>query len=141
MRDNLKTIGIKGEYLPAEQGKLDFNCELDKLRLNLFNPYVSVIFSDLRGIASGKATLTGTISKPLLNGEFNLQKTTFTVNYLQTRYNFTEKVQIENNNIYFKEVRIYDPKGNSAYLSGAIRNKYLRTFSLTLRSVRRIFCA
>jgi hypothetical protein len=132
MRDNLKTISIDGEYLPTSQGKLDFNVSLDKLRMNIFNPYVKVIFSDLRGIASGKATLTGTFSKPLLNGELNLQKTTFTVNYLKTRYNFTEKVQIENNNIYFKDVRIYDPKGNSAYLTGAIRNRYLKDFQLDL---------
>jgi hypothetical protein len=132
MRDNLRTIDIKGEYLPADQGKLAFDLELDKLRLNIFNPYVKVIFSDLRGMASGKATLTGTVTRPLLNGEFNLQKTTLTVNYLQARYNFTEKVQIENNNIYFKDVRIYDPKGNSAYLSGAIRNRYLKDFRLDL---------
>jgi hypothetical protein len=136
MRNNLKTIAVEGEYIPMQQDKLDFNIELDKLRLNLFNPYVKTIFGDLRGMASGKATLTGTFSKPLLNGEFNLQKTNFTVNYLQTRYNFTEKVQIENNNIYFKDIRIYDPKGNSAYLSGAIRNRYLKDFQidLTIRS-------
>jgi hypothetical protein len=132
MRDNLKTISIEGEYLPTNQGKLNFNMSLDKLRLNIFNPYVSVIFSDLRGIASGKASLTGTLSRPLLNGELNLQKTTFTVNYLRTRYNFTEKVQIENNNIYFKDIRIFDPKGNSAYLTGAIRNRYLKDFQLDL---------
>ena len=87
-------------------------------------------------MASGKATLTGSLSKPLLNGELNFQKSAFTVNYLKTRYNFTEKIQIENNNIYFDKVRIYDPKGNSAYLTGAIRNKYLKNFQfdLTIRS-------
>lgn len=136
MRDNLKTIAITGDYMPLSQGKLNFALDLDKLRLNIFNPYVSVIFSDLRGAASGRATLTGTVEKPVLNGEFNLQKTTFTVNYLQTRYNFTDKVQIENNNIYFNDIRIYDPKGNSAYLTGAIRNRYLKDFllDLTIRS-------
>ena len=132
IRDNFRAISIEGEYLPQNQGKMNFSMNLDKLRLNLFNPYVKVIFSDLRGVASGKATLTGTISRPVLNGEFNLQKTSFTVNYLRTRYNFTEKVQIENNNIYFKDVRVYDPKGNSAYMSGAIRNKFLKDFQLDL---------
>jgi hypothetical protein len=133
IRDNLKAVNITGEYIPAEQGKLDFNIELDKLRLNILNPYVKNIFGDLRGLATGSATLSGTAAKPLLNGEFNLQKTTFTINYLQTRYNFTDKVQIENNNIYFKNIRIYDyPKGNSAYLTGAIRNRYLKDFNIDL---------
>jgi hypothetical protein len=132
MRDNLKTFDIRGSYAPAGKGKLDFDLELNKLRLNIFNPYVKGIFSDLRGMASGKASLSGSISKPLLNGEINLQKSAFTVNYLKTRYNFTEKVQIDNNNIYFNEVRIFDPKGNSAFLTGAIRNKYLKDFQLDL---------
>ncbi|MBN1144910.1 MAG: translocation/assembly module TamB [Bacteroidales bacterium] len=132
IRDDLKIIDIRGAYLPAEKGKLAFTLNLDRLRLNLFNPYVSTVFSDLRGLASGKVTLTGTLAKPLLNGKLNLQKTNFTVNYLQTRYTFTEKVLIENNNIYFQNIRIFDPRSNSAYLSGAIRNKYLKDFQLDL---------
>lgn len=132
LRDNLKTINLKGEYLPAGEGKLAFELQLEKLRLHLFNPYVKSIFTDLRGIASGKASLTGSLSRPILNGELNLQKTSFTVNYLQTRYNFSEKIQIENNNIYFDDIRIYDPKGNSAWLNGAIRNRYLKEFVLDL---------
>jgi hypothetical protein len=136
MRENLKTLEIKGTYAPAGEGRIEFDLVLDKLRLNIFNPYVSRIFSDLRGMASGKASLSGTISKPLLNGQVNLQKSAFTVNYLKTRYNFTEKIRIENNNIYFDQVRIFDPKGNSAYLNGAIRNKYLKNFQfdMTIRS-------
>jgi len=98
----------------------------------LFNPYVSSIFSDLRGLASGNATLSGTLKQPVLNGELNLQKTAFTVDYLKARYNFTEKILIENNNIFFKDIRIYDPKGNSAYLNGAIRNRYLKDFRFDL---------
>jgi len=132
MRSNLRTLDIEGEYYPQQSGRIDFGISLEKLRLNLFNPYVNSIFGDLRGIASGKLRLTGTTSKPMLNGEINLQKTAFTVNYLQARYNFSDKVQIQNNNIYFREIRIYDPKGNSAYLSGAIRSRFLKQFELDL---------
>jgi hypothetical protein len=128
MRNNLKTIEISGNYTPSGEGKLDFDLELDKLRMNIFNPYVRSIFNDLRGIASGKATLTGSLSKPVINGLINFQKSAFTINYLKTRYNFTEKIKIEDNNFYFDKVRVYDTKGNSAYLSGVIRNKYLKNF-------------
>jgi hypothetical protein len=96
--------------------------------MNIFNPYVSGIFNDLKGIASGKATLTGSLSKPVINGLINFQKSAFTVNYLKTRYNFTERIKIEDNNFYFDKVRVYDTKGNSAYLNGVIRNKYLKNF-------------
>ncbi len=136
MRENLKTLKVNGSYVPAGEGKLNFSLELDKLRMNLFNPYLKNIFSDLRGIASGKIQLTGSPKKPVMNGEISMQKTAFTVDYLKTRYNFTEKLEVENNNVYFDNVRVFDQKGNSAYLTGAIRNKYLKDFlfDLTLRS-------
>ncbi len=132
MRDNLKTIEISGNYTPSGEGKLDFDLVLDKLRMNIFNPYVSSIFNDLRGIASGKATLRGSLSKPVINGLINFQKSAFTINYLKTRYNFTEKIKIEDNNIYFDKVRVFDTKGNSAYLNGVIRNKYLKNFQFDM---------
>lgn len=132
LRNNLRTINLSGEYKPSGQGKLAFDLELEKLRLNIVNPYVKSIFTDIRGIASGKATLKGTLSKPILNGKFDLQKTSFTLNYLKTRYSFSDQVEIENNNFYFNNVKINDPKGNSAYLNGAIRNRYLKDFYLDL---------
>lgn len=132
LRNNLKTINIKGAYTPTDKGRLDFDIGLEKLWLNILNPYVKSIFTDLRGIASGKATLKGTLSKPILNGKFDLQKTSFTVNYLQTRYSFSDQIEIENNNISFNNIKIFDSKGNTAYLNGAIRNRYLKDFYLDM---------
>ncbi|MBN2812931.1 MAG: translocation/assembly module TamB [Bacteroidales bacterium] len=132
LRDKLKTFNIRGEYIPAEQGRLSFNLEMEKFRLNVFNPYVRGIFSDLRGIASGKASLTGTIAKPVLNGEISLQKTSLLVNYLKTRYSFSDNIQVENNNILFRDISIYDAGGNTALLNGAIRNRYLKDFNFDL---------
>jgi hypothetical protein len=141
MRDNLKTIDISGEYLPEDAGRLNFDLALNKLQMNLFNPYVKSVFSNIKGLATGKATLTGTASKPLLNGEIDLQNTSCTVNYLQTKYNFSDKVQIENNSIYFNNIKIYDTEHHWAYLSGAIRNKYLRDFRFDLTIQAKNFMA
>jgi hypothetical protein len=132
MRDNLKTINITGEYLPTDEGRIDFDIKLEKLRMNILNPYLKTVFSDIRGMASGKATIKGTLRKPVLNGEIALQKSAFTINYLKTRYSFSDKILIENNNMYFDEIRVFDPKGNSAYLSGVMRSRYLKDLSVDL---------
>ncbi|HLO58716.1 MAG TPA: translocation/assembly module TamB domain-containing protein [Bacteroidales bacterium] len=132
MRDNLKTVNITGEYLPTDEGRIDFDIRLEKLRMNILNPYLNSVFSDIRGMASGKATLKGTLKKPVLNGEIALQKSAFTINYLKTRYSFSDKILIENNNMYFNEIRVFDPKGNSAYLSGVMRSRYLKDLSVDL---------
>ncbi len=132
MRDQLRTIDIKGQYETGEKRGLDFVCRLDKLRMNLFNPYIGKIFNNLKGIASGELQLKGTASQPVLNGRLTLQKTALGVNYLKTTYSFTDDVEVINNSLLFKDVRLYDEEGNSAYLTGSVKSSYLKDFQLDL---------
>jgi len=125
LRDKLKTIFIQGNYYLTNRG-LDFTIKLDKLRLNPFNPYLAKLVDNLRGIASGELALDGTIDKPVLNGEINLQKAAFTIKYLQSRYNFSERIKVVNNNIFFKDVRVFDSYGNRALVNGSLRNRYFK---------------
>ncbi|QQS50695.1 MAG: translocation/assembly module TamB [Bacteroidota bacterium] len=138
-RGNLNTLDIGGEYFPSRQGELDLALNLDKFRLNFINPYLKSIFSDIRGLATGKLHLTGTGAKPILNGILNVQKAAFTVDYLNTRYNFTSEVSFTNNNIVFDRVELFDKFGNTAQLNGIIRTEYLKTFSLNLSMQPRNF--
>lgn len=127
LREKLKTIDIEGSYFVSNHG-LDFDIQLNKLRMNLFNPYVDKLADNLRGMASGSLTLKGTVEKPVFNGEITLQKAAFTVKYLQTRYNLSDKIEIINNNISFSNVKVFDNFGNAALLTGNIRNRYLKDF-------------
>ena len=131
MRGQLKTLGISGDYHP-ESRKLDFNLTLDKLRLNLLEPYLSTIVSDLSGISSGDVKLTGTSRQPLFNGSLQLQKTSMTVDYLQTKYSFSDAVKISNNHLIFEDFEIFDESGHRSVLNGSIKNNYLRDFVFDL---------
>ncbi len=131
-RGNLKTIAIEGEYLPGGEGKLDFDIDLNKLRLDLFNPYIKNLASNLKGLASGNLKLNGSIKKPVFSGELLMQKAEFTVNYLKTRYEFTKKVTIDKNNILFNDLQVFDNYGNSSIVNGTISNNYLKNFRFNL---------
>ncbi|MBN2212792.1 MAG: translocation/assembly module TamB [Bacteroidales bacterium] len=131
-RGLLKTFAIDGEYFPKERGIVDFDIELNKLRLNLFNPYAKSVANDLKGLATGNMKLTGNIREPVLSGEIFLQKASFTINYLKTRYNFTSKIGIDGNNIFFNNMQVFDQYGNSSVLNGSVTNKYFRDFRLNL---------
>jgi hypothetical protein len=132
LRGMLKTLEINGDIYPRRNGQLDLALNFEKFRLNFINPYLNTVFSDIRGLASGYMTLTGTAGEPKLNGDLKLQKAALTVDYLKTRYNFTSDISITNNNIVFDGVELFDKYINTATLNGMIRTEYLKNFNLNL---------
>ncbi len=125
MRGNLKTLGIRGDYYPEGQ-RMDFAIVLDKLKLNIFQPMLQNIFTELEGISSGSLTLTGDLKKPLLNGTVNLQKTSIMLDYLQTKYSLSAPFELKNNDFILRDIEIFDEKGSRAVLNGTIKTDYMR---------------
>ena len=132
-RGQLNTVGIKGDYFPKDDGRIKLNVELNKLRLNIINPYMQNVFSDFRGIATGNLALTGNTSKPVINGDLKFQKTSFTINYLNSRYNFTDRIKIVDNDIFFDNIKLTDIYGNYAHLNGAVQNTYFKNFNFNIK--------
>lgn len=132
INDNNKQLQIRGDYYP-ETEKLDFKIDIDKLKINLFEPFLSELISDLEGTGSGELTLGGRLSEPDLNGRMNFQKTSFVVNYLLTRYNFSNDVSLLHNNVIFNNFEIFDEKGSKAVAQGTIITNNLKSINLDLR--------
>lgn len=130
-RGNLKTLQVQGDYYPSTK-KMDVHFDLDKLRMDLVYPYLADYLDDLSGIVTGSLDLTGNLREPVFNGDVKLQKVSFLLSYLQTRYSFSNDLKITNNNIRFDNFEIYDEKGSTAILNGTITNHYLRDFLFDL---------
>jgi hypothetical protein len=130
-RGELKTLQISGDYKPFNK-EFDFRFNLDKLKLSIIYPYLDKYLDDISGIVSGILNLKGNFKKPLLNGDLKLQKVTFLISYLQTRYSFSNDIQVNNNNIRFRDFKIFDEQGSSALMNGSITNNWLRDFFFDL---------
>jgi hypothetical protein len=131
LRGNLKTLAVQGVY-HTQSKKLDGSIQLDKLKANIFQPFASVLFSDLKGLATGHLEVHGTIKEPVFNGEINAQKVSFFVNYLKTRYSFSKPIKIRDNNIFVNNAVLYDSKGNKCEVDGKITHKYFKNFYFDL---------
>jgi hypothetical protein len=131
-RGKLTTLKFEGDYYPTLNGKMDFEISLDKLKTDIFNPFMEGIFSDIRGLVSGHLYLTGVSGKPTLSGNLKLQKNSFTIDYLKTRYYFTTEVDIVNNNFVLNDIQVFDQEGNSGIISGMIHTEYLSDISMNL---------
>ncbi len=131
MRGKLRTINLKGNIYPNTK-KIDLLLSLNKLRLNTFNPLLKGIASNLNGMASGDVKINGSFSKPITQGRLRLQKTSFKIDYLNTRYNFTNYVDISANKISFKNLEIFDEKGNKAFVNGGINHNFFKDFNFDI---------
>lgn len=131
-RGDLKTLQITGDYFPFNKG-FDFRFDLDKLKLSIIYPYLDENLDDISGIVSGVLNLNGNFERPVMNGNLKLQKTTFVISYLKTRYSFSNDVEIKNNIIRFRDFKIFDEQGSVALLNGSITNNWLRDFYFDLK--------
>lgn len=139
-RGNLLSLEGKGDFVP-ESGKIDVDLSLSKMRVNILKPYLSKVFSDLNGLATGRLHLGGTAKALELDGDLDVQKASFMVDYLQTRYSFTDKIAIEKNRILLNNVTAFDENGNKASINGYIFGNRLKEWSMNISiAARNLLC-
>ena len=119
-RGTLTTIDLAGFYKPDDQN-IDFEATLDKLRMAALNPILQKSFSDFNGAVSGQLDITGTARHPVFNGRLSVQKTSFTIDYLKTRYHLSHILDVTDNTLFFRDITVTDNQAHSANVNGRIR--------------------
>jgi len=119
-------------YTTKPDPHFDFDLKLKNLNLRMLEPFVSGFMSKLTGLASGEMKITGTINEPSFQGELNLMRTEFKINYLNVPYSLSDIIDIEPDKIAFNNIVMYDSLGNKAYLNGSINHNYFKDIWLNL---------
>lgn len=125
-RGSIETLRLDGKF-STQSDSLDLNITLDKLRMNLLNPFISPDLRDIRGLASGKIEVSGKRSEPELSGNLLMQKASFLVDYLNTRYYFTHSMEISPVAFWVDKMDVQDEEGNHAIVTGGVRHKNLKS--------------
>lgn len=124
-----RNILISGSYLIKDKDdELDFTAKLNKTYVHSFSHYLKGLASDISGVASGNVYLKGTPKKPEVTGNIILQKIGFKIDYLNTSYTFSTEVDILKDRFQFKDISLYDVKGNTSIVNGSIRHQHLDKF-------------
>ncbi len=86
----------------------------------IFEPFIKDLVSDIKGNISTNLKLTGSPSKPQLNGDVTLVNTGVTVNYLKTPYTVNTKVNVENSVVKINNMVLKDKKGGTGTANGTV---------------------
>lgn len=121
LKAGLETINIKGAYnLGSNTDNLDFDIRMDQAEAVIFQPFVKGLVSNLKGTVSTDLKLTGTPSKPALNGNITLANTGVTVDYLKTSYLVNDKLSVNNSVVKVDNMILKDYRGGEGTANGTV---------------------
>lgn len=129
-----RIVSLKGFYDPKENDPLFLNATLAKTNLKAIEPILRGIFSNIDGTLSGQYTVTGSFSKPLVQGEGNIENGQMMVDYLKTLYRMEGKLKMTPNRIIFNEISITDAFKNKGSLDGYLTHINFSDFRISLNA-------
>ncbi|WP_431134200.1 translocation/assembly module TamB domain-containing protein [Psychroserpens mesophilus] len=122
--DNLKSLAAKGTIdVSDSNSSINLDVNFDEFLLDPLNPFGEGIITNIRGLVTGNAKVTGSLKDPQINGDLLLDNAGLTIPYLNVDYSFDfdSRVKLESQKFIFQDVEITD----SEYFSKAILNGFI----------------
>lgn len=119
--DGLKINGMVGN----ENGfdAMNLQMKLPGSDVSIFNQFLPGV-SQLRGIAEGDLNITGSFSKPLVDGAVRLKGIKLNIDYLNVPFIIQAEIQVQKNSIALaKGATLTDDKGKTAAISGNLKHE------------------
>ncbi|NNM15779.1 MAG: translocation/assembly module TamB, partial [Bacteroidia bacterium] len=125
-RGGEKNITLNGKYfIKKPHDMVDATIIAKRVHLSTLGKYIEAVASNVTGLVSGKARLTGELLSPSIDGIARIQKASFLVDYLNTSYNFTSDLALIDDHIELKDVVLNDEDGRQAMVNGKVLHNNL----------------
>jgi len=128
---NRKVATASGAFFPTSDS-LFLSIDGDRLPLGFLNPYVGKILYKMEGYASGNIHLIGPVKKLGVYAKAYVEKASFGVKMLNTRYYFSDSILLSPRILVFRNVTVKDKEGNIAKATGIIRHNYFKNMQISI---------
>jgi hypothetical protein len=133
-RENEKIIELEGFYNPfATREELQMNAYLYNASINIFQPFMAGVLTDMEGKANGKLVISGKLASPELKGKVRILNGKLRIDYLNTFYTFNDDVYFSENEIYANDLVLIDEIGEKAILNGGVYHDGFRSFGIDIK--------
>jgi len=126
-----KFFNISGTYSPSSK-IADLTVSTFRMPLDIINPFVESFASDLRGVGSGTVEIHGKFRQLKLSGSIMAEDASMKIDFLQTRYSFSDSVRFNPRGIEFRNIKIYDDKKNLGFVNGNLYHNSFKDFRISL---------
>ena len=114
-RDTVRALGFDGRLAPGAADELDVDLTFDRFDLRFLEPFLPEGISDVQGRLTGHVDLTGRLAEPQVNGEVMANEAGLRIDYLNTKYTFTNALSIRPDQFFMDNVTLRDELGGTAH--------------------------
>lgn len=130
---NSRMLNLRGFYYPGrEKDNISFDLSLKNFKLKILNQFMVDIVSQLEGVASGEFTIGGELTKPVLQGNLQLSRTAFLIDYLNVKYSLQHEFNLEPGLIPVENLIMFDTAGRRAVINGRITHDHLTKWAFDI---------
>lgn len=136
LRQAVNIFKLTGSYIPENLNRseeMNFVASFTKTDISPLNAIAKDVFTNINGLATGYATITGTLSEPIVTGEIDVDDAHFTVPFLGTTYHFSDKIELKNDRISFDNVKLKDVNNKVCNISGGLNHNHFKDFVLDFK--------
>ena len=128
--DQIHARGWMG--LGKREPDLNFSVDFNRLELALMAPLMSTFTSRFEGQLQGTFDVSGTTSKPDIEGEAVVENGALKVDITGVTYFFDDSIRFRNKQIMLEDFMLHDTRGNMAAVDGTIRYNSVQDIELDL---------
>lgn len=123
-------INIKDPKNPT----IDQVIDAKNLKLSILEKYLSIIMTDMKGVANGVIRLQGNASAPDLIGNVKLSDASFVLDYTKCRYKMNEGAEIvfKEGEIDFGRLILTDTANRTATFSGKMKHRFFKEMAFNM---------
>lgn len=126
-------LSVRGNF--NVNGNLDMTAKIDTLDLDVVEPWIAFILSDLSGIVSGRVNYKGHYNNPELNGRLDLNNVQLRTPLNSVLYEIpNDSLNITDNIISLNKVQLVDKKKHKITADGTINLHDMDNILLDLRA-------
>lgn len=134
--ENVNSFEAEGSIIVVKENtELDLNLNFDRFNLGILSSFGGSVISNIRGLASGRANIGGSIDNMAINGRLFVDKAGLGIPYLNTDYQIQDQtiVDVTEKKFIIRTTEIEDTKHNTkGKLYGTIGHTSFSDWNLDL---------
>lgn len=115
--------------------EIDMDVTMKKLDISVFSPLGGIVIDNLRGLADGRAKVSGNYKNPDIDGKIVINKGGIGIPYLNTDFSFLDQaiITLSEQEFKFNQVKIKDTAFNTeGQINGIISHRSFKDWELDL---------